>query len=325
MRRERRVGVRPFLVRLLALAATLLAAATGLAFGARVWWVFELLTHFRVHYVMGGLLLLAPAAALRAHRWALVIAVCVVLNAVPIAAYFPRPMPLAASSAGAAAASAGARPVRVLAANLSRYDYASKGLLAIVDAETPDVLLLVEFTNVTDERFRALDERYPYRLKAPRHDAFGLALYSKHPMDAKEIEIVHTAAIRARVSTPSGELTVFGVHLRSPTGRSRALARNAQLDELVTLTSAESAPVVVIGDYNVTAYSPYFSRWLAASGLRDAGAGRGFWSSWPTSLPMMGIPIDHCAVSPEIEVVDHRRLPAFGSDHYPVIAQLRLP
>jgi len=41
-------------------------------------------------------------------------------------------------------------------------------------------------------------------------------------------------------------------------------------------------------------------------------------------LPLIGIPIDHCAVSKEVTVVAHRGLPAFGSDHYPILAELAL-
>jgi endonuclease/exonuclease/phosphatase (EEP) superfamily protein YafD len=41
-------------------------------------------------------------------------------------------------------------------------------------------------------------------------------------------------------------------------------------------------------------------------------------------LPVLGIPIDHCLVSEEIRVIAHRRLPAFGSDHYPILAELAI-
>jgi hypothetical protein len=41
-------------------------------------------------------------------------------------------------------------------------------------------------------------------------------------------------------------------------------------------------------------------------------------------LPLVAIPIDHCAVSHEVTIVAHRRLPAFGSDHYPILAELAL-
>jgi endonuclease/exonuclease/phosphatase (EEP) superfamily protein YafD len=41
-------------------------------------------------------------------------------------------------------------------------------------------------------------------------------------------------------------------------------------------------------------------------------------------LPILAIPIDHCAVSRDVTIVGHRGLPAFGSDHYPILAELAL-
>jgi len=36
-------------------------------------------------------------------------------------------------------------------------------------------------------------------------------------------------------------------------------------------------------------------------------------------VPLLGIPIDHCLVSPEIIVTKRSVGPSVGSDHYPVI------
>ncbi len=317
VRDERRDVVGRASAYVLGVVAAAFVAVSVLPLGARVWWVLDLLTHFRLQYAIGGGVLLALLLVLRKNALAVLVAASVVLHVVPLAHYWPT---------GQRPVEPPSRPeLRVLTANLSRLDYSSEPLLELVRAESPDVLLLVEFTQVADERFRSLDEHYPYRLKAPRRDAFGLALYSRHPFEGEEIEIVRTAAIRARVAAPGGTVTVFGMHLRSPTRAERARDRNRQLVELAALTKAERGPVVVMGDLNITPFSPFFRDWLAASGLRDAGAGRGPWFSWPTFLPLVGIPIDHCVVSPDVHVIAHRRLPEFGSDHYPVLARLALP
>jgi endonuclease/exonuclease/phosphatase (EEP) superfamily protein YafD len=56
--------------------------------------------------------------------------------------------------------------------------------------------------------------------------------------------------------------------------------------------------------------------------LRDTRAGFGIQASWPTQIPPLGIPLDHCLVSPELVVLDRRLGPAVGSDHRPVILEL---
>jgi endonuclease/exonuclease/phosphatase (EEP) superfamily protein YafD len=40
---------------------------------------------------------------------------------------------------------------------------------------------------------------------------------------------------------------------------------------------------------------------------------------------MLGIPLDHCLVSPELAVVDRRRGPHVGSDHLPLLIEIQLP
>jgi endonuclease/exonuclease/phosphatase (EEP) superfamily protein YafD len=42
-------------------------------------------------------------------------------------------------------------------------------------------------------------------------------------------------------------------------------------------------------------------------------------------LPILGIPIDHVAVSKDFTILSHQRLPAFGSDHWGIMAELALP
>ena len=85
--------------------------------------------------------------------------------------------------------------------------------------------------------------------------------------------------------TPTGPLTLFGVHLRSPTTPRRGAYRDRQLDLLEELLAAQSGPVAVMGDFNVTPYSPFYADWLAKTGLTDTRRGRTLSPSWPTYLP----------------------------------------
>ena len=47
-------------------------------------------------------------------------------------------------------------------------------------------------------------------------------------------------------------------------------------------------------------------------------------SSWPAEYCPLGITIDHCLVSPDIEVKQRLVGPDVGSDHLPVIVDLLL-
>jgi endonuclease/exonuclease/phosphatase family metal-dependent hydrolase len=157
----------------------------------------------------------------------------------------------------------------------------------------------------------------------PDAGAFGIALLSRLPLrDVRPFWLESTHAIDARIATPDGALRLIGVHLRPPTTAAGAAERSRQLDALAGIVEEAGEPLAIAGDFNLTPYSPYFTRWLRETRLRDTRTGSGLGFTWPTFLPVVGIPIDHCIVSPEVAVAAFRRLPAFGSDHYPIVVEL---
>ena len=93
--------------------------------------------------------------------------------------------------------------------------------------------------------------------------------------------------------------------------------RNRQLDELARLVVSREW-VLVIGDLNVTPFSPYFRRLLDRSGLVDARQPQGIHVTWPAYPIPLWIPIDHGLASPGLPVTDVRRGPDVGADHYPL-------
>jgi endonuclease/exonuclease/phosphatase (EEP) superfamily protein YafD len=82
--------------------------------------------------------------------------------------------------------------------------------------------------------------------------------------------------------------------------------------------------VIAAGDFNATAWSPHFQDLVAAGGLRNAIQGHGYVATWPTWFWPALIPIDHVLVKGPLAATPLRRGPGIGSDHYPLIADLRL-
>jgi endonuclease/exonuclease/phosphatase (EEP) superfamily protein YafD len=302
---------------LAAAAATIGASVVALA--GDLWWGFELFAHFRVQYLAAQILLFLPLLAQWRLRWCFLLGVAAVLNAVPLVPYLPL--------ARTAVADPAADTISVMAVNVMARNQRHQRLIEIIDEQSPDVLVVVELTDAWQQALQPLFRRYPHRLMLPEPDdgAFGIALLSRYRLDgARGIDLETTAAVDARVESPLGAFRLIGVHLRPPTSPAFAAERNRQLGALADLRRSIDEPLVVVGDFNVTPFSPWFANWLLETGLRDARSGRGPSISWPTFLPLLGIPIDHCVVSPEFTVVDFRRLPRFGSDHYPVLAELTL-
>jgi endonuclease/exonuclease/phosphatase (EEP) superfamily protein YafD len=298
-------------------AAALIASLMPLA--ARHGWVFDLATHFRVQYVVLDSLLAVACVLQRKPIWCLALAACVFFSARPVLPY------VSFGHASAAATSTQGPTIKLLSANVLFENHSSARLLEIVRAESPDVVLLLEYTPEWAQMVGELRTAYPHHVEIPTRRAYGLALFSRYELDAATpFTLDEKAAIEARVRTPSGPLDVIGVHLFSPTSPWRGSMRNRQLDDLAAHVAQVEGPLAVIGDFNITPYSPFFQDWLARTGLTDARRGRAVSPSWPTQLPLVAIPIDHCAVSHEVTIIAHRGLGAIGSDHYPILAELAL-
>jgi endonuclease/exonuclease/phosphatase (EEP) superfamily protein YafD len=307
------------LVKLIALAAIV---ASVLPLGAKLWWGFDLATHFRVQYVVLDTLLLVAFALRRFWLWSAVLAVCAAWSASWVAPY----VPVGPNAVAAPSLVARGSALKLMSANVWYHNHSTEPLLEIVRRESPDVLLLVEYTPEWAAGADELRATYPHRLEAPGSSAWGIALFSRFPLDSVQpFALGSTAAIDTLVRTPAGPLRLIGVHLRSPTSARRSAQRDRQLDMLVERLAGAHEPIALMGDFNITPYSPVYGEFLARTGFTDTRRARTLSPSWPAFLPILGIPIDHCIVSPNITIVSHHGLPRFGSDHYPILAELALP
>jgi endonuclease/exonuclease/phosphatase (EEP) superfamily protein YafD len=209
--------------------------------------------------------------------------------------------------------------------NVSYRQFSVRRLREMIREVNPDVLVMQELTPSTAAALTDLDTEFAHHLKFPADGPYGIALWSHHELEGAQLfALGRLPAIEARVLAPSGSFAVFGVHLSAPTTPRRAAARNEELRQLAARSAAVDGALLVAGDFNLSPYSPRFSDWLDASGLTDTRRGRTLSVSWPTLLPIVGIPIDHVAVSSEFQILSHRRLPDFGSDHYGVLVELAL-
>ena len=118
---------------------------------------------------------------------------------------------------------------------------------------------------------------------------------------------------------------VAGVHPTSPLpSEADGRARNRELEHIAEVARATGPPLIVAGDFNTTPWSPHFADLLAAAGLRNAADGHGYLGTWPPWFWPGLIPIDHVLLKGPLAVTTLRRGPQIGSDHFPIIADLRL-
>jgi endonuclease/exonuclease/phosphatase (EEP) superfamily protein YafD len=81
-------------------------------------------------------------------------------------------------------------------------------------------------------------------------------------------------------------------------------------------------PVIVAGDFNDVAWSHTTHLFQRIGGLLDPRVGRGFINTFDTRSRLMRFPLDHVFASRHFLLVELRRLPDIGSDHFPLLVVL---
>lgn len=299
-----------FLHNLFMASLFVVVAFTFLRFGARWSAWCELFSHFPVQY--GAYLLLGAAYcfAIAAPRQALGLFIFAAIN---LSVLLPIVMPRALPPEGEQVI-----PIASVNVLIKNRDY--RRTLQFVEGANPDVLVVSE---VDDEWLTALDAlNYPVSRKFPARSWLGLAIYSRFEIVAQETFPAgerDPIAAAWTLKVPGGELVVIGAH-PPPPSLPPTLERKAMLAELGQFVAkyAREKPTVLIGDLNVTPWSPYFADLLRTANLQDARLGSASLKTWPAFAPPLWIPIDHCLVNQDVAVHRFWTAPEMGSDHYPI-------
>ncbi|GAG33229.1 unnamed protein product, partial [marine sediment metagenome] len=223
---------------------------------------------------------------------------------------------------GAPAHETGSKTFRAVFLNVSTPNRAHDKVISFIGSTGADFIVIAEVNDLWIRKLRSGLEDYTFCRQSPREDNFGIALMSRFLIeDGGIVTIGETAvpSVMVRLKVDGIMLTVIGVHTMPPKGRLHAQRRDRQIEELAKIVSERDGPVMVLGDLNMTSWSPRFVDLLAGTGLKDSRQGFGLQVSWPRRMPLLWIPIDHCLVSPDIVVHDRWVSPAVGSDHYPIV------
>jgi endonuclease/exonuclease/phosphatase (EEP) superfamily protein YafD len=302
--------------------AILLLALTGLATAcallARWSWFFELFTHFRPLYLLAQLPVLVVLLAFARYRLALLAVLILLPNL-----YWVGPYLLPVLAAPSTPASAAGPELRIIAFNLFYRNRQHERVLDWLLERDADVLVLAELTPQWRTALKPLEAAYPYRVLRPQSGSQGLGLYSRVPLAevrTTNLGVRRSNNVQATLLPDGRPVELLAVHLVAPMSAGQARARNMQLARITALLSEAETPArLLIGDLNLTPFSPWFAALLDDTGLRDPARERGVLLTWPVlglAPPLIGI--DHALVSPDLQVRELRTGPRLGSDHLPV-------
>jgi endonuclease/exonuclease/phosphatase (EEP) superfamily protein YafD len=224
----------------------------------------------------------------------------------------------------------GDQTLSLLVANVLMSNRDGDRLLALIGRHRPDVVLLLEPDAWWERKMRVLEADYTHSVKAPLDNAYGMLLYSRLPLVAPEIkQLVREGvpSMHMRVRLRSGALVwLHGLHPEppSPTEADSSLPRDAELLIVGREVKDRETPTIVAGDLNDVAWSYTTTLFQKISALLDPRKGRGMFNTFHAKIPFMRWPVDHVFHSDHFLLCDMQRLPAFGSDHFPVYVLLVL-
>lgn len=335
----------PLARRLAALAGVLglcvLVAGTVLAWTARVFWIGELVANLRWQLALGGVLAAVSLVLGGRARLAAPTALLALLHAWPaVALWLARPDRNASGPS-----------FDVASANLWYANTDAPRVRAWLESERIDVVACFEVGEFWMEALAAQSDLYPHQVIVPppdrspeavavrkeleredreivsQHDPrFGLALLSRFPLERVRVHAppeVPDAYLEADVVVGEARVRVVALHPERPGLAFRIARRNATLEH-VARTTEWTERALVVGDLNVTLYSPAYRDLVEGAQLLDSRAGFGRQPTWnpPYGLPGEWLDLDHVLVRSGIAVLERRVGPDIGSDHRPVVARV---
>lgn len=293
--------------------------ATLTGFLGKLWWIFELSSHFPLHLAAASALFALVWAMMRRWRWAAFLGTMTGINALLVLLLL-WPAHHSASSSG--------KPLRLVALNVHTENQHTDLVLEYLQRIDADVVLLMEVDQQWMTALKPLSNSYPEIIAHPREDNFGIALLCRVSSTNSSVIYLGQSELPTIVTTlriNGQSVTLLGTHPLPPGSAEYSKLRNDQLRAIAVKVKESGLPSIVLGDLNTTPWSPYFAQLLRESGLVNTSQGRGLYGTWPAWLPLARIPLDHCLISPDLKLQDKQLGPQVGSDHLPVVIELQVP
>ena len=202
-------------------------------------------------------------------------------------------------------------------------------LLAEIEQYQPDLVLTLETDQTWQNELSVIEKNYPYRVPVPLDNLYGMHLYSK--LELKDIEVKfilsdEIPSIHTTVILRSGQpVQLYCLHPKppSPTEAKDSTLRDAELlivgDQIKDLDES----CIVMGDLNDVAWSRTTRLFQRISGLLDPRVGRKYVNTFHADYKFLRWSLDHIFHSTDFALVDMKRLPHMGSDHFPVYVVLQ--
>jgi endonuclease/exonuclease/phosphatase (EEP) superfamily protein YafD len=303
-----------------------------LSIGKFFFWAFplELLTHFQIYYLWLSValcLILTICWCRNKLRDRVLLALVLFTLTVNLSDiypwYFSRTQIATVSS----------NALKVMSFNINVENTQTAAVVQSIRSVNPDVVVVIEVTPPMMASINAeLNSILPYNFRSP---GGGLGILSKLPLQSPRGEKFAGSDATNLVTTISYQnkaIKMIGTHPLVPIKPDRFVKRNQHLQSIGNYLKNTQESMILLGDFNLTPWSPYYRKLIGTTGLHNTRLGFGILPTWirPAThvkypfwlIPLINIPIDHIFVSQDIKVARTYIGNNGNSDHAPIISEL---
>lgn len=219
--------------------------------------------------------------------------------------------------------------IKLMVSNVLTPNDNTQALVDLVQQKNPDILITLESDQKWQDALSVIEPDYPYNVKVPLDNLYGMHLYSKLELidpEVKYLLIDDIPSIHTQLRLPNDEVIwLYCLHPMppSPTEADKSTTRDAELLMVGRHINENNQTAILAGDLNDVAWSKTTLMFQRISGLLDPRIGRFFINTFHVNYPFLRWALDHIFHSPCFTLVNIERLPSIGSDHFPVMTTLQ--
>lgn len=304
--------------------AMLCLVASAVSLLARHWWLADLLANLRIQLIIGLLISVTGLLVWRENRLAACVTMALIWHCCWIAPFLLAPQK-----------PVGIRPLKICLVNVLTQNRQYDRILAVLKNADPDVIAVLELGTELESRLNEeLGNLYAHRITQPSDDGnFGIGVWSKLPLQDEKIfhlTVPLVPSISAQMIWEGQPVRLFATHPIPPVNSRYFQARNRHLELLSERIRMQreimgETATVVVGDLNLTPWSPWYKKFTADAGLDDCIRGdqaavlTPTWYRWP--LFPFGLVLDHGFCGGALVCTNREILEDIGSDHRPVLLE----
>ncbi|MEM9825192.1 MAG: endonuclease/exonuclease/phosphatase family protein [Planctomycetota bacterium] len=317
-------------------ATTFLGFLHGLSWlAAESYWLADLVANLRVQWLIAGIAVLLLACILRHRR---LIAAALVVTILPLAVVIGsvnsettrRPNATKTVNPEGSATEDSRSAVRLAFVNVRTSNRSSDQVIAWIRSIDVDWVAVLEVDSWWYQQLRDGLADFPHTLAEPSDRGnFGMAVYSKVPLGGAQMRDFGCGVPSFDWPDSAWGFRLIATHPVPPMGARGFRQRNTQLRNIADQVASGGRPGVVMGDLNLTPWSPLLADLQSRSALQRCTSGWGGTPTWYRfpRLPLggglpLGLPLDHVLIDPTISLLDHQIGPHVGSDHRGVVVEL---